>query len=86
VANYVGDGVGFSRPGRPLNGNPVGLFQALNDAVAELGPTMKVSQFEKWEPLGKARNPLFRLLALRAFLWIFSRPIFLKMFLSHQRK
>ena len=42
------------------------VFQALNDAVAELGPTMKVSQFEKWEPLGKARNPLFRLLALRA--------------------
>lgn len=57
----------------PPTKSDIVVFQALNDAVAELGPTMKVSQFEKWEPLGKARNPLFRLLALRAAIRTTSR-------------
>ena len=42
------------------------VFEALNDAIKELGPTRKVAPFEKWTPLANARNPLYRLLALRA--------------------
>ena len=41
-------------------------FRILNSAIIELGPTKKISAFEPWKPLAKARNPLYRLLALRA--------------------
>ena len=42
------------------------VFGILDSAIGEIGPPRKVSPFEKWVPLAKARNPLYRLLALRA--------------------
>ncbi len=42
------------------------IFEALNDAIKELGSTRTIASFENWKPLARARNPLYRLLALRA--------------------
>ena len=49
------------------------VFQAINLAVDELGPNKIGAAFERWEPLAKARNPLYRLLALRAAIRTTSR-------------
>ena len=42
------------------------LFQAFDMAIDELGSEKVRTQFESWETLSKAANPLYRLLALRA--------------------
>jgi len=45
---------------------PAIVFQAINSVLEELGPYKIKSHFEPWTALGKAPNPLYRLLALRA--------------------
>jgi hypothetical protein len=49
------------------------IFQALNMGVKELDSSKRGVSFEDWEPLAKARNPLYRLLALRAAMHTTSR-------------
>ena len=44
----------------------IATFKALNMGVKELDSTKRGVFFEDWEPLANARNPLYRLLALRA--------------------
>jgi hypothetical protein len=42
------------------------VFDALNNALNELGPTRLGSPFEPWVQFSSAANPIYRLLALRA--------------------
>lgn len=51
----------------------VATFHALNMGVKELDSSKRGVFFEDWEPLAKARNPLYRLLALRAAIRTTSR-------------
>jgi hypothetical protein len=42
------------------------VYEALNKAISELSPIRQYSPFEVWEQFAEAKNPLYRLLALRA--------------------
>ena len=44
------------------------IFDAINGALKELDPPRVDSPFAPWEQLGSAKNPVYRLLALRAAL------------------
>ncbi|SKA94314.1 hypothetical protein SAMN02745166_02136 [Prosthecobacter debontii] len=60
----------------PPTTTDIAIFEALNLAINELGPSTDVSIFEVWEPLANARNPVYRLLALRAAIHSTSRAAF----------
>jgi len=51
----------------------IATFKALNMGVKELDSAKRGVFFEDWEPLANARNPLYRLLALRAAVQTTSR-------------
>jgi hypothetical protein len=52
------------------------VFQALNSAITELSTGTKSSAFEPWQGLATAKNPLWRLLALRAAMFTTSQAAF----------
>jgi hypothetical protein len=60
----------------PPTATDLAIFEALNRGIGELNPSSGVATFERWEPLAKARNPLYRLLALRAAIRTTSRAAF----------
>jgi len=57
----------------PPTAADLAIFEALNRGIGELNSSSGVATFEMWEPLAKARNPLYRLLALRAAIRTTSR-------------
>jgi hypothetical protein len=50
----------------PPTGVDLAMFDALNNALDELGPTRLGTPFEPWVQFASAANPVYRLLALRA--------------------